>query len=229
VEHYGLAGWDCFGSEYEATGPASAARPDAGLGVGYGRTKGGIASAQRRNWGNLVSRSHIYSFRGFFPSDPVAEVLNILLTVEEHHPGMRAARLLGVEQSERLKAELAELGYLPLRGSTYPGVGYARPLSRMSGVGEIVLDSRGWQSSEDFYRAFFEAVGAPDWHGRNFDALHDSIGTGSINKVDVPYRIRLLNAGAMNGEAAKFVRKLAGLMDDLHADGCPVELILEQV
>ena len=60
-------------------------------------------------------------FAGFFPSDPVAEVLNVLLTVEEHHPGMRAARLLGVEQSERLKAELGELGYLPLRGSTYPG------------------------------------------------------------------------------------------------------------
>jgi RNAse (barnase) inhibitor barstar len=54
---------------------------------------------------------------------------------------------------------------------------------------ELVLDGSTWQNRDDVYDAFFKAVGAPDWHGRNFDALNDSIATGSINKIEVPYRL----------------------------------------
>ena len=36
-------------------------------------------------------------------------------------------------------------------------------------------------------------VGAPDWHGRNFDALRDNIAAGSINAVEVPYRLVIKN------------------------------------
>jgi RNAse (barnase) inhibitor barstar len=41
----------------------------------------------------------------------------------------------------------------------------------------------------DVYDAFFRAVGAPEWYGRNLDALADSIRGGSINQVEVPYRL----------------------------------------
>ena len=58
---------------------------------------------------------------------------------------------------------------------------------------ELTLDGAGWTTNDDVYSAFFLAVGAPEWHGRNFDALNDSIANGSINKVDVPYRLVLKN------------------------------------
>ena len=54
---------------------------------------------------------------------------------------------------------------------------------------EIVLDGRHWQDANDFYDAFFTAVGAPKWHGRSLDALNDSIGAGQINRMETPYTI----------------------------------------
>ena len=45
---------------------------------------------------------------------------------------------------------------------------------------ELTLDGAAWTSNDDVYDAFFHAVGAPDWHGRNCDAL----ATGSINQVE---------------------------------------------
>ena len=41
---------------------------------------------------------------------------------------------------------------------------------------EIIMDGKGWNASDDVYDAFFEAIGAPSWHGHNFNALRDSIG-----------------------------------------------------
>ncbi len=36
---------------------------------------------------------------------------------------------------------------------------------------EIVLDGSEWKSAADFYSALLEAIQAPEWHGRNLDAL----------------------------------------------------------
>jgi RNAse (barnase) inhibitor barstar len=60
-------------------------------------------------------------------------------------------------------------------------------------VRELVLDGRGWTTDDDVYNAFFKAVGAPVWHGRNYNALNDSIAGGDINQVEVPYRIVISN------------------------------------
>jgi RNAse (barnase) inhibitor barstar len=53
-------------------------------------------------------------------------------------------------------------------------------------VKELTLDGAGWVRKGGAYSAFFHVLGAPEWHGRNLDALRDSILTGSINRVDVP-------------------------------------------
>ena len=45
----------------------------------------------------------------------------------------------------------------------------------------LLLDGARWKTADDFYNAFLEAVGAPPWHGRNFNALRDSIAGGDIN------------------------------------------------
>jgi len=53
-------------------------------------------------------------------------------------------------------------------------------------MNEIILDGTGWKTSADFYIAFLKGVHAPDWHGRNLDALWDSITGGGIN-VHTPF------------------------------------------
>jgi hypothetical protein len=58
----------------------------------------------------------------------------------------------------------------------------------------VILDGAGWQTKEDVYDAFFRCNGrAPVWHGRSFDALNDSMVGGSINQVEIPYRLLIKN------------------------------------
>ena len=54
----------------------------------------------------------------------------------------------------------------------------------------IRLDSSGWRTPADFYSALLPQLGAPSWHGRNLDALFDSL-SGGINRVEPPIRIEL--------------------------------------
>ena len=89
---------------------------------------------------------------------------------------------------------------------------------------ELTLDGEGWRSKDDVYSAFFQAVGAPEWHGRNLDALNDSIANGSINKVEVPYRLVLKNYGLISGEAKKVTDDLVALIHEIAERGCPVEV-----
>jgi hypothetical protein len=53
----------------------------------------------------------------------------------------------------------------------------------------IKLDASGWKSKDDFYEAILTALEAPPWHGRNADALNDSMGNGGINGVEPPYKV----------------------------------------
>jgi hypothetical protein len=48
----------------------------------------------------------------------------------------------------------------------------------------ITLDALGWQSPRDFYAALLPELEAPAWHGRNLDALNDSLNSGGINGVE---------------------------------------------
>jgi RNAse (barnase) inhibitor barstar len=92
---------------------------------------------------------------------------------------------------------------------------------------EIILDGSKWQSRDDVYDAFFQAVGAPTWHGRNLDALIDSIETGSINVVEVPYRLVIKHYGSVGAEAKKMAGDFVDLVQEIAARGCPVEIVTE--
>lgn len=54
------------------------------------------------------------------------------------------------------------------------------------------MNASGWRTQGDFYDAIFSALGAPEWRGRNLDALGDSIFGGNINAVDQPYAINIV-------------------------------------
>jgi RNAse (barnase) inhibitor barstar len=94
-------------------------------------------------------------------------------------------------------------------------------------MNELLLDGCGWQTTDDVYDAFFRAVGAPEWHGRNFDALNDSIATGSINQVEVPYRLVIQHYDKIGAEAKQMTNDFIDLIREIAARGCPVEIRVE--
>ena len=89
---------------------------------------------------------------------------------------------------------------------------------------ELFLNGAEWKTSDDVYDAFFKAVGAPSWHGRNFNALNDSIAHGSINEVEVPYCLVIQNYGLIGAGAKKMADDFIDLMHEMASRGCPVEI-----
>ncbi|MGD0413841.1 MAG: barstar family protein [Terriglobales bacterium] len=97
----------------------------------------------------------------------------------------------------------------------------------MSTLKELPLDGAKWQSKDDVYNSFFRAVGAPDWPGRNLDALNDSIAHGSINEVEVPYRLVIRHYNKIGAGAKQMADNFIDLIREIAADGCPVEIRVE--
>jgi RNAse (barnase) inhibitor barstar len=169
-------------------------------------------------------------FTGFFPDDPIGEILNLIPIIEEHHSRQSGLSLFGLNFSPRLQNDLSVAGYQPVPDpdSIYPDrLRFAKPISSIQ-MPQIFLDASDWKSCENFYQSFFAAVGAPSWHGRNFNALDDSIGEGGINAIEVPYRITIQNADSVSGEVAAFIRDFDALIKHLQSSGCPVDLVVEQ-
>jgi RNAse (barnase) inhibitor barstar len=94
-------------------------------------------------------------------------------------------------------------------------------------VREIVLNGAEWNSEGDVYTSFFRAVGAPPWHGQNFDALIDSIETGQINAVEVPYRVVIQNYSLISPDARQMASDFVDLLHEIAARGCRVEIRVE--
>lgn len=92
---------------------------------------------------------------------------------------------------------------------------------------ELILNGADWRTRDDVYDSFFQAVGAPDWHGRNFNALRDSIATGSINAVEVPYRLVIKNYDKIAPSAKQMADDFIGLIRELASQGSPVEARVE--
>ena len=89
---------------------------------------------------------------------------------------------------------------------------------------EIIIDGERLVKPDDLYDAFFLGVGAPSWHGRNFNALRESIGEGRINEVEVPYLIRIKNYALIGRVAKELAKDFISLIKELHESGVPVDI-----
>jgi hypothetical protein len=65
----------------------------------------------------------------------------------------------------------------------------------------IDIDASGWETALDFYEAILAAIGAPRWHGRNVNALIDSMIYGGISELEPPFTVRITNAEKLPAEA----------------------------
>src|SRR5438093_13771552 len=73
---------------------------------------------------------------------------------------------------------------------------------------EIILEGCRWRTQDDFYDAFFLAVGSPKSHARHLDALADSICGGQINSVDLPYTLVIRGYDRMQESARRFADRV---------------------
>ena len=69
----------------------------------------------------------------------------------------------------------------------------------------IQVDASDWTSTEDFYDAVLPLLGAPDWHGRNLNALIDSILVEGVNSVAPPYVIVIRGTAALKPDILDYI------------------------
>jgi RNAse (barnase) inhibitor barstar len=55
----------------------------------------------------------------------------------------------------------------------------------------VNLDASEWCTATDFYEPLLAGLSAPEWHGRNVNALIDSMIYGDINRIEQPFRIEV--------------------------------------
>ncbi len=77
----------------------------------------------------------------------------------------------------------------------------------MTKIQEIVIDGMGWTSIVEFSSALKLFLRSPSWHGDSIDAFIDSIVYGSMNEIEAPFRIRLINAQGWPEELRRHVRE----------------------
>jgi RNAse (barnase) inhibitor barstar len=73
----------------------------------------------------------------------------------------------------------------------------------------IELDASRWREPADFYDALLPKLGAPEWHGRNLDALSDSIFGGSINDIEPPFDLCVTGTASLSVPMKLFLRQVA--------------------
>ncbi len=158
--------------------------------------------------------------------DPAEIVADLIPTLEDHHYGLTCVRLFGVENTDGLRRRLSVFQYHPLSKSSYPGLAFARPISLLEQIPVLELDARNWAEWNDMYDAFFAAVHAPGWHGRNFNALNDSISSGGLHGLAVPSRLVVQNTSKAGSNAQEMISAFSDLIREINSEGCPVEMEL---
>jgi RNAse (barnase) inhibitor barstar len=79
---------------------------------------------------------------------------------------------------------------------------------------QIELDGSGWQEPNDFYDALLPQLGAPAWHGRNLDALQDSIFVGDINTVEPPIHISVAAIDTLPQTMREFLERVQAVFSE---------------
>jgi RNAse (barnase) inhibitor barstar len=89
---------------------------------------------------------------------------------------------------------------------------------------DLILDGKGWKTIDDVYDAIFRALGAPKWHGRNFNALQDSILDGGINAIELPYTFVITNYDRIGGDAKRLTDDFIDFIRGIAAQGNPIDV-----
>jgi RNAse (barnase) inhibitor barstar len=83
----------------------------------------------------------------------------------------------------------------------------------------LELDAREWRSADDAFDALLEALGAPDWHGHDLDALNDSLQGGDLNAINPPLTIYVTNLEGASAMARVTAWRMRHLCVELAKNG----------
>jgi hypothetical protein len=153
--------------------------------------------------------------------------LDVVDMIDLHHPHLAKINLIGVPSSRSLTAGMKELGFIPATSTWDDSVAFRKPISSLTDVPTFRLDASLWKQCDDVYTSLFKVLGSPAWHGKNFNALNDSIVTGGINTIEVPYKILICEAKKASFEVRQFLSALADFLSAREAEGCPVSIQIE--
>ena len=84
----------------------------------------------------------------------------------------------------------------------------------------IELHADKWCTPLDFYEALLIALGAPEGHGRNINALIDSMVYGGICAMDPPYTLRITGTAKLPNDIKNEIdATVASIREAQGADG----------
>lgn len=92
---------------------------------------------------------------------------------------------------------------------------------------EILVNWKEIDTEEMFYDQFLPQVSAPEWHGRNLDALADSIVTGDVNGIEPPYTIKNINTTKSPETIKEFQNKVLIVFNEAAMEPRAIKVILE--
>ena len=92
---------------------------------------------------------------------------------------------------------------------------------------EITVDVSACSSTQDFYALLLVGLGAPAWHGKNLDALWDTISSDDINDVRAPFTVRFINVQNAQSELKSLVEKIGEIFVEARMDGVDVACLIE--
>ncbi|SEL25689.1 Barstar, RNAse (barnase) inhibitor [Sphingomonas palmae] len=93
-------------------------------------------------------------------------------------------------------------------------------------VTAITLDAADWQDFRDIYAALLTALGAPDWHGPNLDAVYDALVAGHY-RVALPFVVTVRGAEKVSAAIQTYLARLVTVFDDARAQyGVDARLVI---
>lgn len=81
---------------------------------------------------------------------------------------------------------------------------------------EITLDAAAWQDFRDIYAALLPALGAPDWHGPNLDAVYDALVAGHY-RVAPPLTVIVREVARSSDAVRAYLPRLVTVFNDARA------------
>ena len=97
----------------------------------------------------------------------------------------------------------------------------------LKGTMEILINWEVISSEESFFDVFLPQVEAPEWHGRNLNALADSIITGSINNIEPPYTIKSINTSKAPESIKDFQLKVLNIFTEAVTESRDIKVTFE--
>ena len=84
------------------------------------------------------------------------------------------------------------------------------------------LNAASWRNADDVWENLLLALGAPGWHGRNLDALADSLRGGDLNAINPPLTVEVQGVAAASAEAKWELARIASVFREMASEGAVV-------